>query len=698
MTATADTQAMNDTADLRSVRRANLRRLLFPRSIAVVGASKDPSKAGYHALNTLSGFKGELYAINPKESEINGVPCYPDIASLPGVVDLAILAVPAKACPGLVQAAADAGVGGTFIISGGFSETGEAGRQLQDELADICARTGTRLLGPNTSGFINPREHCSASFVHHCEEIGAGRVAVVAQSGGVNISLSFLLGALGEGVSLATGIGNAADVGVSDVLEQLADDPETHAIALHLEGVADGRDLLETLRRITPEKPVCAVVAGRADIGEFAQSHTGNLLGARDRTVAALRQAGVVVVDTLEELAQAAAILSTTRLPAMPDPGIGLITGQAGPGLLIVDGIKTAGLSVPELGPATEEALAQLLPPMTFVKNPVDTGRPGETFSDVVAAVSNDPAIDLLLIWGLVEPAVLDPAEVVKKASVPVVFGSLGMADDVAGQREGLAKQGIKLVTSPARLVLAARILAEDAAHQWRLAKRAPPAIGQPKPPLTANPDEDASKTLLADYGVAVPERRICANHEDALAAFGALGGPVVVKIVAEGVMHKTDVGGVHLGVKTAADMERALVAIDAIPIEVERQYLVEAMAPEGLEIIIGGTNDPSWGPVLLVGMGGVLAEALEDVTVRVGPIDQAEALDMLKGLHMAKLFAGFRGQPEADLETAARTIEALGKFLAEHPEVAEVEINPFRLYPEGGAALDALVVLKPQT
>ena len=686
---------MNDLKDLAATRRENLRRLLFPRSIAVVGASKDPSKAGYHALNTLSGFGGELFAINPKESEINGIACFPDLASLPCAVDLAVLAVPAAACPAIVQAAADRGIGGTFIISGGFGETGEAGRQLQDRLEAICASTGIRLLGPNTSGFINPRERCSASFVHRCDEIEAGQVAVVAQSGGVNISLCFLLRELAEGVSLAAGIGNAADVDVSDVLDQLADDPATRAIALHLEGVTDGRRLLETLRRVTPKKPVCAVIAGRADIGEFAQSHTGNLLGARERTVAALRQAGAVVVDTLEELAQAAAIFASTRLEPAPAPGIGLITGQAGPGLLVVDGLKSAGLSVPVLGTAAEEALSRLLPPMTFVKNPVDTGRPGETFPAIVQAVSGDPGIDLLLIWGLVEPAVLDPAEAVADGSVPVVFGSLGMADDVADQRQGLARKGVKLVTSPERLVLAARILCEDARAQWRMGQRAVPAQVRQQPPLAASFDEDAAKAVMAEYGVAVPQRRVCATHADALAALKDFGGRVVVKIVAEGVLHKTDIGGVHLGVETAADMQRALEAIDAIPVGGDRHYLVEEMAPEGLEIIIGGTNDPSWGPVLLAGMGGVLAEALEDVSVRVGPIDRTEAMDMLGELRMAKLFAGFRGMPAADIEAAATAIEGLGRLLAEHPEIAEVEINPFRLYPRGGAALDALIVVK---
>lgn len=683
--------AQEDFADLR---RANLRRLLFPRSIAVVGASKDPAKAGFHALNTLRGFDGDLFAINPKEIEINGIPCYPDFASLPKAVDLAVLAVPADACPAIVQAAADRGVGGTFIISGGFGETGEEGQNLQDQLSRICQETGTRLLGPNTSGFINPREHCSASFVHRCEEIKTGKVAVVAQSGGVNISLCFLLHELGEGVALAVGIGNAADVDVSDVLEQLADDPHTVSIALHLEGVADGKRLLETLRTLTPKKPVCAVVAGRSDIGEFAQSHTGNLLGARDRTVAALHQAGVVVVDSLEDLAQAAAVMASVRVPPQPDPGIGVITGQAGPGLLIVDGLKAAGLSVPMLGEATEATLAGLLPPMTFVKNPVDTGRPGESFPTVVEAVAADQQVDILLVWGLVEPAVLDPAVAVAGVSVPVVFGALGMADDVADQRATLARRNVNLVTSPERLVVCAQALCEDARRQWELSRRAASTTAVHKSPLATSPDEHQAKTLLAEYGIAVPDRRVCASHEEAMAAFAAIGAPVVVKVIAEGILHKSDIGGVLVGVASEEAMRAALGSIDSIPLETRRKYLVERMAEDGLEIIIGAVRDPSWGTVLLAGMGGVLAEALEDVAIRVGPIVQTEAVEMLHELHMAKLFTGFRGSPELDVGAAASAIGQLSQLMDEHPEISEIEINPFRLYPQGGVALDALVLL----
>lgn len=350
---------------LDATRRANLRRLLQPRSIAVVGASADQAKAGSQALKSLQGFQGRVVAVHPREREIQGIACYPTFQALPEAADLAILAIPAQHCVQAARDAAERGVGGIFIISGGFGEAGESGAALQEQLADVCRSTGLRLLGPNTSGFISPYASCVASFVPGVDQLPRGRIAVVAQSGGVNLSIAFLIERLGEGISLAVGLGNAVDVGTADVLDLLAEDANTQAIALHLEGVPRGRELFDVLRRVTPRKPVVALVAGRSDIGEFAVSHTGNLMRSYQRTLAALAQAGVVVVDSTEGLAQTASVLAHRRLPPKERNGLGLITGQAGPGLLIVDGLKTAGVGVPELGQPALERIRALLPPMT---------------------------------------------------------------------------------------------------------------------------------------------------------------------------------------------------------------------------------------------------------------------------------------------------------------------------------------------
>jgi acyl-CoA synthetase (NDP forming) len=686
-------------------RRTNLQRLLAPDSIAVVGASADAAKAGSQALRSLSRFPGRLVAVHPRESSIQGFPCYPSLSALPEPVDLAVLAIPAQHCVNAAREAAARGVGGIFIISGGFGETGVQGKMLQDELQAICRETGLRLLGPNTSGFINPHQSCVASFVPGVDRLAEGGVAVVAQSGGINLTLAFLLDRLGEGVSLAVGLGNAVDVRSRDVLEMLADDEQTSAIALHLEGVPDGRELYETLRRVTPRKPVVALVAGRADVGEFAVSHTGNLMGSHLRTTSALRQAGAVVVDTTEELAQAAALLARMRLAPKARNGFGLVTGQAGPGLLIVDGLKSAGLDVPGLSEATVAAIEALLPPMTFVKNPVDTGRPGPGFPEVVRLVAADERIDAVLVFGLCEPAVLDPVAAVQPArstGKPVLFGTMGLTDDLRPQLEQVKLAGVPAVLSPERLVLAARVLDADARAQWRLREMEAPQAFTPaiSAPLTGRIHESRAKELLAELGVRSPQRRLCHSRAEAMAAFGALNKPVVVKIAADDIAHKTEAGGVFLDVRNEAAMEAACAAIERIPTATPGRYLVEEMAGPGVELIVGAVRDASWGPCVVVGIGGVTAEAMADSAVRLAPLTEADVDDMVDSLRAKRLLEGFRGLPACDRHDIAAVAQALGRLLAEHPEIAEVEINPLRITANGALALDALVVLanRPDT
>lgn len=694
--------AMTVTDTVEQTRSLNLLRMLNPGSIAVVGASSDPAKAGSQALRSLRSFPGRLVTVHPRETEIQGFPCYPTLAALPEPVDLAILAIPAEYCIAAAAQAAARGVGGIFVISGGFGETGEQGALLQERLSEICRTTGLRLLGPNTSGFINPHAACVASFVPGVDQLRAGRIAVVAQSGGVNLSLSFLLERLGEGVSLAVGLGNAVDVGSADVLNMLAEDSHTAVIALHLEGVPQGRALFETLRTITQRKPVVALVAGRSDIGEFAVSHTGNLMGSHARSVAALTQAGVVVVDSTEALAQAAAVLAYRRLPARARNGLGLVTGQAGPGLLIVDGLKSAGVAVPELSAATIAQVQGLLPPMTFVKNPVDTGRPGPGFAQIVRHVAQDERIDAVLVFGLSEPAVLDPVAALSPAmqqpGKPVVFGTLGMPEAVQPELAALRAAGIPAVLSPERLVLAGWVLDADSRAQWRLAQGLPSGRPASAAPLVGRFDEDRSKALLAGYGVRSPARRLCIGREAAVAAFSELQKPVVIKIAADDIAHKTEAGGVFLNVGDDVALDRALDAISRIPTTTPGRVLIEEMAPEGVELIVGAVRDPSWGPCVVIGLGGVLAEAVSDSAVRLAPIGALDVADMLDSLRGKQLLDGFRHLPVCHRASIAQVAMALGDLLIAHPEVSEVEVNPLRVYATGALALDALVVIEPRT
>ncbi len=678
-------------------RAQNLSRLLAPRSIAVVGASAAADKAGHQALLSLERFDGEVFAINPRASEILGRPAFPSLSALGRSVDLVVFAIPAQACPDAIREAIECGCGGGLILGGGFAESGPAGVALQERVAEALAQSTFRLLGPNTAGFVNKPARVTASFVAGADRIADGQVAVVAQSAGVCLTVSFLLGQLGSGVSLAAGLGNGLDVDAADLLEFLAAQPATRAIALHLEGVPAGRRLFETLRRITPKKPVAVLTVGQQDVGEFARSHTGNLIGSYALRVSALRQAGAVVVESTAELAAAASVLSANRLAPRLAPGIGILTAQAGPGLLILERLKSRGVSVPTLGAGTIERIARCLPPMTYIQNPVDTARPSESFPEVLAALAADERIDALAIFALSEPAALRPDQVLPAARAacgkPLLFGTLGPPPEVEPAVHALRSQGIHVAGSPEELAHAASVLALDAGLQARLVRES----SQPAPALAApaheRRDEHAAKALLESLGIPAPRRVACRSHDEAHAAFRDLEKPVVVKVLAADVLHKTELGGVHLGVADSAALQRALEQIDAIPLPSARGYLIEEMAPPGLELIVGAVRDAGFGPSVMLGLGGTFAEALKETVVRLAPLSSGAALEMLDELPAAAIFDGFRGSPPLDRNAVAEALVALGALLCGDPTLTEIEINPLRVHPGGVLALDAVIV-----
>ena len=674
-----------------------IRRLFHPTSIAVVGASTSFEKAGSQLVHALRGFSGQVYPINPTAAEIQGHRAYPTLASLPTSPDLVAIAVPASATPAVMREAAAVKAGGALVIGGGFAEAGLDGAALQHETLAAARAGGVRLLGPNTSGFFDPARGCYATFAPGTDTIAAGSVAIIAQSGGVNLTLAFLVGRTGAGISMAVGLGNAADVTASDVLDFLVTDDATRVIGLHLEGVMDGRRLFDALRRVTRVKPVVVLTVGRADSGDFAKSHTGALLGGYELKLAALRQAGAVVVNSTEALADACAALSMARLPPGAEPGVALLTAQAGPGLLIVDNLKAAGVSLPTLEEGTLAKISKLLPPITFMRNPVDTGRPSPTFSAVLDAVTADPKIDLICVSALNEPDVLDVPAVLGRAAAnsrkPLLYCGMGAQNVFEQVLTATRARGVAAYGSPERLVGAVSALVEDA----KLQHRPDPAAQAAVPPARlevgeGNLDEVGAKALLETLGLSCPTRFVCEGRAAAHAAFDSHGGPLVVKVIDRNILHKTEVGGVHVNVRTRDQLEAALDRIDAIPGAV-RPYLLEEMAPSGLELIVGAVRDASFGPVVLVGLGGTIAEALKDVSRRLAPITAADAEEMLNELRGRALLEGWRGEPAVDRGSIVAAMLALSALLVGNDSVTELEINPFRVYPNRGLVLDALVV-----
>ncbi|MCW2890711.1 MAG: acdA2 [Actinomycetia bacterium] len=609
-----------------AVQEAALAPLFAPRGIAVVGASRNPSKLGASLARSLSGFAergGHLALVNGRDATM-----YRSLkaAVAAGPADLAMICVPAPACPQALAEAAEAGVRAAVICGGGFAEASADGAALQQELAAVVNRTGIRLLGPNTSGFFAPAAGLTASFVRGAGSVPAGRVAVVAASGGVNHAVAFLLAEAGYGVSLAVGLGNGVDVTAPDVLDHLAGDPQTAAVALHVESVTDGPRLVSSVRALTARKPVVALVVGRHDVGTFAASHTGALATSWRTTRAALAQAGAVLVGDERELVDSVGALAVTGVRPGPDNGVGVVTAQAGPGLLLLDDLRGRSADVPELIAGTRAALAALLPPLTFQRNPVDTGRPGREFGQVLAAVAADPGIDVIAGYALHEPDAVDlvaAAQEGRVPGVPIVLGVGGTGPGAAAIRRSLVAAGVAVAADPRGVAAATAALLADARARCRSRRgpAAPPAAGMV---LGTGPyDENDAKDVLTRLGIATPARRACTGRPSAHAALAELGGPVAVKLLDPAVLHKTEVGGVHLDIRTAADLDAALDALESIG---ATRYLVEAMAPPGVDLVVGGRRDPVFGPVVLLGLGGTTAEALADVSVRLAPLPETEA------------------------------------------------------------------------
>ena len=672
---------------------AGLSALFAPRGIAVVGASRDQRKLGATLARSLSGFGargGHLALVNGRDETM-----HPSLAAAAeaGPLDLAMICVPAAACPTVLDDAARAGAGAAVICGGGFAEAGGRGIGYQAALAEVVTTSGIRLLGPNTSGFLAPHAGVTASFVPGAAQIRPGRVAVVAASGGVNHALAFLLTEAGHGISLAVGIGNAVDISAPDILDDLAADPHTSAVALHVESVADGPRLVDAVRRLSTRKPVVALVVGRHDIGAFAASHTGALATSWRTIRAALAQAGAVLVDDERELVDAVGALSTTRARPHPDPGVGVVTAQAGPGLLLLDDLRGRRARVPELTRQTQDTLATLLPPLTYQANPVDTGRPGPELGRVFHTVAADPHVDLVAGYALHEPDAVDLVAAARDGrvlDVPVVLGLGGIGDDVKAVRRALLEAGIAVAAEPRGVAAAVGALLADARAQSR-----PSAEGTPEGVPTAVAgarDEHQAKALLDRIEIATPARRACADRAQACAAFAELGGPVAVKILDADVLHKTDIGGVHLGIATPTALDEALDGLDASG---ATRYLVEAMAPAGVDLVLGARRDPVFGPILLLGLGGTTAEALADVAIRLAPLTPEEAAEMPGELAGHALLDGWRGGPVLDPAQLGRIAARLGDLLVANPDLYEIEINPLRLTSDGLIALDAVVLTR---
>jgi acetyltransferase len=665
--------------------------LFEPRGVIVVGASSSPEKLGAVMAQSLATYPAPVELVNSRGENGMHTSIAAAAAAIPGGPDLAVLCVPAAATARALRDSAAAGVKAALVCAGGFAEAGGPGLDFDRDVRDAIRETGIRLLGPNTSGFFVPHRNLRASFVPGVAELEPGSVAVVAASGGVNHVLAFHLQRAGVGVSLAVGIGAGTDITAPDVLDYLISDEQTKAVALHLETVADGPALIEAVSRLSAVKPVVALVVGRNDVSEFAQSHTGALATSWRTTRAVLKQAGAVIVDDENQLVAAVTALAGRRLAPASDPGVGLITGQAGPGLLIADALHTAGVTLPRLTQASQDTIGGLLPPMTFQANPVDTGRPGPGYDKIVAAVAADPAIDVVAVYGLTEPVADLPASVAESgaaASLPFLIGVDGPDGDVERARKSALLHGLPLITGPTSLAHGIAALVNDSRGQYQRGQAA--AVSFAWPDVEGPWDENRAKAFLGELGIATPARRTCSTRAAAQEALAELGGPVAVKLLDAAVLHKTEIGGVHLGVDSAGSMN---VALDGLEAAGAHEFLVEAMAPSGVDLVAGVRRDPVFGPIVVFGLGGTAAEVFADIAIRSAPLSSREAEGMAADLQARDLLYGFRSGPVLDTADLAAILVRLGDALVANDSIAEIEINPLRLTRDGLIALDAVVI-----
>lgn len=673
-------------------RQLGLQALTNPRSVVVVGASQDETKAGNALLKNLRAFPGSVFGLGRTPGKAHGREIVSSLRDIHDTVDLAVIAVPGPAVPGALEDLARSGIRAAVICSGGFAETDSGeGHTLQAAVDKIQQRYGIRILGPNTSGLAVPTLKLYASFVPAVTEIEAGPVAVLAQSGGVAHAAALALNTEGVGVSSMVGTGNACDIDLAELIKHAAEEGRCSAIAVHLEGTSDGHRLLEAIRVASVKVPVVVLKSGVSDVDRLAASHTGALTGDWQLAHSLLTEAGAVVVSTLGDLVDSVSVLSLTRLPTTPSTsGVGVVTGQAGPGILLTDRLQTLGADVPALASSTEARLHDLLPALTHRQNPVDTGRPGDNFVEVVTAVANDASISVLAIYVLLEPDAVDLVASMKEArdrfDTPIVVSSNGLPAEIIPVRNELRSCGIQLLANPERAARGAWALISDCkSSALREASRGGRSARTNTTLAPAPETEFEAKSVLAQAGFTIPESRLCSDRSGAQTALRELTekcASVVVKISSREVGHKSTVGGVHLNVGTPQDMDRALTAIDAIARK-DSGYLVEQQVGGGDDLFISVRHDDSWGSVGLLGHGGTDVEENGDVEMFSLPTNEAALRYRVERLIGRDIHDA---QPLLDLyefmDNALRTWEGRRSF----------EINPLRLTNSGPIALDALI------
>jgi acetyltransferase len=689
-----------------------------PKSVAIVGASASLDKLGHIILkNALdSGYPGKLYPINPKGGEILGLPVYPSVSALPETPDLAVIVIPYPLVPASIQDCGEKGVPSVVVISAGFREAGIEGMNREVEVIKLAKQYNIRLIGPNCLGVIDTFTPMNVTFAAGTPP--QGPIGFMSQSGALGTAiLDWSLAGSRIGFSKFVSLGNKADVSEIDLMDAWVDDPNTRVILAYIEGLPDGQRFMEVARRVSRQKPVVIVKSGVTSAGSRAvSSHTGSLAGSEQAYAAAFRQSGVLRAETMQDLFDYA--LGFAYQPLLNGDRIAIITNAGGPGILCTDALERAGLSLARLETETTRQLQAFLPDAASAANPVDVL--GDAMADryrfALQHVAGDPNVDGLIV--IVTPQAMTEIEATARA--------------IGEMAQQSAKPILGCMMGEFRIETGVQILAEHGVPNYPFPERAAKAFAAMRDyrQLRAQPDpkierfdvdtdkvrqifrkvreegrvaigDAESREILKAYRMRIPASELAATADEAVALADRIGYPVVLKIASPDILHKTDVGGVRVGLQTATDVRDAF---DLIVYRAQRYVpdariwgcLVQEMVPQGTEILIGMSRDPQFGPLVTFGLGGIYVEALKDVTFRVAPFDRTEAMAMLGEIRSHALIEGVRGQKPLDKDAIVDALLRISQLVTDFPNIVELDINPLMVYEQGRGAnsLDMRLVL----
>ncbi|MEJ5311173.1 MAG: acetate--CoA ligase family protein [Anaerolineae bacterium] len=680
-----------------------------PQSVAVVGASRDVEKLGYAVLNNIkaSGFAGKIYPINPKADEILDLKAYPSVLDVPDPIDLAVIVIPARFVLAAVEECGQKKIPAVVVISAGFREAGREGLEQELELIQIAKKHNIRLIGPNCLGIINTNVNLNATFAAGMPP--AGPIAFMSQSGALGTAVLDMAMAGRIGFSKFVSLGNKADVSEIDLMAAWGEDENSRVILMYVEGVPHGQRFIETAKKITRKKPVVAIKSGVTASGSRAvSSHTGSLAGSEAAYKAAFNQAGIIRATSMEALFDYARAFAYQ--PPLKGDRIAIVTNAGGPGILATDALERAGLQIPRLSRETTEKLMAKLPGAASAANPVDVlgDALADRFEFALQEVLNDPVVDGVIV--IVTPQAMTEIEATahavgrmsKQANKPILGCFMGEARINAGI-DALWEYGVPNYPYPER---AADALAAMSAYRKEQERRifGVVPIDVDKEPVRELFDRVLSEgrvsigdaeawEVLKAYGFNVPRSRLAATPEEAVDIADEFGYPVVMKIASPDILHKTDVGGVKVNLRSPGDVR------DAFDLMIYRagRYVpgarvwgcqVQEMVHGGREVLLGMSRDPQFGPLVAFGLGGIYVEALKDVSFRVAPFSPREADEMIREIRAYRLLEGVRGEPPADHMAMVDALLRISQLVSDFPEIVELDINPLMVFEEGRGAM----------